>query len=112
MPVVCENNREYLRDVYDHLLRINGSLDTLRETIVTAIQVNLSMVTIEESETTKRLAAWAAIFAVSTALAGIWGMNFEHMPELQWAYGYPLALAMIASAATFLYWRFRRAGWL
>jgi magnesium transporter len=70
------------------------------------------MVTIEESETTKRLAAQAAIFAVSTALAGIWGMNFEHMPELKWAWGYPLALALIGSAAGFLYRRFRRAGWL
>ena len=70
------------------------------------------MVTIEESETTKRLASWAAIFAVSTAMAGIWGMNFEHMPELQWTYGYPLALGAIAASAGLLYWRFRRVGWL
>lgn len=83
----------------------------MRDTIGTAIQVNLSMVTIEESQTTKRLAARAAIFAVSTAMAGIWGMNFEHMPELGWTYGYPLALGLIA-AAVLLYRRFRRAGWL
>ena len=57
-------------------------------------------------------AAWAAIFAVSTALAGIWGMNFERMPELKWAYGYPMALGIIAAAGGLLYWRFRRAGWL
>jgi magnesium transporter len=112
VPMVCENNREYLRDVYDHLLRINGSLDTLRETIVTAIQVNLSMVTIEETETTKRLAAWAGIFAAATALAGIWGMNFEHMPELKLRYGYPAALLVIAVVCVLLYRRFRRAGWL
>jgi magnesium transporter len=112
VPAVCATTQEYFRDVHDHLARINGAIDGIRETIGTAIQVNLSMVTIEESETTKRLAAWAAIFAVATALAGIWGMNFEQMPELQWAYGYPLALAMIASAGAFLYWRFRRAGWL
>lgn len=112
VPRVCEGNREYLRDVYDHLTRINSSLDTLRETIGTAIQVNLSMVTIEESETTKRLAAWAGIFAVATSLAGIWGMNFEHMPELKWQYGYPAALGLIASVCGVLYWRFRRAGWL
>ena len=68
----------------------------MRDTIGTAIQVNLSMVTIEESETTKRLAAWAGIFAVATAFAGIWGMNFEHMPELKWKYGYPAALGLIA----------------
>jgi len=112
VPMVCEGNREYLRDVYDHLTRINASLDTLRETVGTAIQVNLSMATIEESETTKRLAAWAGIFAVATAFAGIWGMNFEHMPELKWTYGYPAALAVIGGACLLLYRRFRRAGWL
>ena len=112
VPAVCEKNREYLRDVYDHLSRINASLDTLRETITTAIQVNLSMVTIEESETTKRLAAWAGMFAVATMFAGIWGMNFKHMPELDWAYGYPAAIGAIAAACGLLYWRFRKAGWL
>jgi magnesium transporter len=112
VPAVCQPMQEYFRDVHDHLVRINGSIDAMRDTIGTAIQVNLSMVTIEESETTKRLAAWAAIFAVSTALAGIWGMNFERMPELKWAYGYPMALGIIASAAGFLFWRFRKAGWL
>ena len=112
VPAVCANTQEYFRDVHDHVARINGAIETIRDTIGTAIHVNLSMVTIEESETTKRLAAWAAIFAVSTALAGIWGMNFEHMPELKWALGYPMALGVIASAGGLLYWRFRRAGWL
>ncbi len=112
VPPVCASTQEYFRDVHDHLLRINTSIDAIRETIATAIQVNLSMVTIEESETGKRLAAWAAIFAVSTALAGIWGMNFRHMPELDWEYGYPLALGMICAAGAVLFFRFRRAGWL
>jgi magnesium transporter len=112
VPAVCARSQEYFRDVHDHLARINGAIDSIRDTIATAIQVNLSMVTIDESETTKRLAAWAAIFAVSTALAGIWGMNFEHMPELKWRFGYPLALCAIVSAAGILFWRFRRAGWL
>ncbi len=112
VPAVCAHTQEYFRDVNDHLARINGAVDAIRDTIATAIQVNLSMVTIEESETTKQLAAWAAIFAVSTALAGIWGMNFEHMPELKWTYGYPLALTVIVAAAALLYWRFRRVGWL
>lgn len=112
VPAVCEGSREYFRDVYDHLARINGSLDTLRDTIATAIQVNLSMVTIEDGETTKRLAAWAGIFAVATFLCGIWGMNFEHMPELKWAFGYPFALSFIGLTC-FVVWRgFRRAGWL
>jgi magnesium transporter len=112
VPAVCARSQEYFRDVHDHLARIHSAIDSIRDTIATAIQVNLSMVTIDESETTKRLAAWAAIFAVSTALAGIWGMNFEHMPELKWRFGYPLALGAIVSAAGILFWRFRRAGWL
>lgn len=111
-PVVCINTRHYFRDVYDHLSRINTSIDAIRETIGTAIQVNLSLVTIEESEVNKRLAAWAGIFAVATAFAGIWGMNFKAMPELQWRYGYPAALAVIATTCTLLYRRFKRAGWL
>jgi magnesium transporter len=112
VPRVCETSRDYFRDVYDHLTRINATLDTLRDTIGTAIQVNLSMVTIEESEVTKRLAAWAGIFAVATAFAGIWGMNFERMPELKWAYGYPAALGLIVGSCALLWWRFRKAGWL
>ncbi len=111
-PAVCINSKDYFRDVYDHLIRINASLDNIRDTIGTAMQVNLSMVAIEESEVNKKLAAWAGIFAVATAFAGIWGMNFQSMPELQWHYGYPMALLAIASASAFLYYRFKRAGWL
>jgi magnesium transporter len=109
---ICAGTQEYFRDVYDHLVRINASIDTIRDTIGTAVQVNLSMVTIEESEMTKRLAAWAGIFAVATAFAGIWGMNFKNMPELQWEYGYPAALFFIASVCAFLYRHFKRSGWL
>ena len=112
VPPMCINSQEYFRDVLDHLLRINGSIESIRDTIGTAIAVNLSMVTIEDGEVTKRLAAWASIFAIATAFAGIWGMNFEHMPELKWVYGYPLALGLIASISAVLYWRFRRAKWL
>ena len=112
VPQVCAGSQEYFRDVVDHLSRINGSIDAIRDTIGTAIQVNLSMVTIEDGEVTKRLAAWASIFAVCTAFAGIWGMNFENIPELKWRYGYFCALALIASACSVLYYRFRKAGWL
>jgi Mg2+ and Co2+ transporter CorA len=87
-------------------------VDEYGDTIGTAIQVNLSMVTIEESEVTKRFAAWAGISAVATAFAGVWGMNFEHMPELKWHYGYPLALSAIVGSRAALWWRFRKAGWL
>jgi magnesium transporter len=112
VPAVCMNTQEYFRDVHDHLQRIGGALDTMRDTIGTAIQVNLSMVALEEGEVNKRLAAWAAIFAVLTAFAGIWGMNFKHMPELDWRFGYPLALTLMFTVCGYLYRRFRRAGWL
>ncbi len=112
VPMVCKALQDYFRDVYDHLVRLQASIDAARETIIAATQVNLTLVTVEESLVTKRLAAWAAIFAASTALAGIWGMNFEHMPELKWAYGYPLALGTIALVSGALYWRFKRLRWL
>lgn len=112
VPAVCKAMQDYFRDVYDHLVRCNATLDGLRDTIGTAIQVNLSMVTIDESENTKRLAAWAGIFAVATFFVGVWGMNFEHMPELKWQYGYPMAFGIICAVCGLMYWRFRKSGWL
>jgi magnesium transporter len=112
VPAICKDTQEYFRDVHDHLHRINGSLDTIRDTISTAIQVNLSMVAIEEGEVNKRLAAWAAIFAIVTAFAGLWGMNFKVMPELEWKYGYPMAVSFMVSMCFYLYYRFKRSGWL
>jgi len=112
VPQICMGSQEYFRDVVDHLIRINGLIDGMRDTIGTAIQVNLSMVTIEDNEITKRLASWAGIFAICTAFVGVWGMNFENMPELKWRYGYPAALLLIASVCSYVYYRFRKAGWL
>lgn len=112
VPQICMGSQEYFRDVVDHLTRINASIESIRDTISTAIHVNLSMVTISDGEVTKRLAAWASIFAVCTAFAGIWGMNFDAMPELKWRYGYVMALGLIAATCSVLYWRFRKAGWL
>ncbi|MEN3296493.1 MAG: magnesium transporter [Burkholderiales bacterium] len=112
VPRICVGTQEYFRDVYDHLYRMNTTIDAIRDTIATAIQVNLSMVTIDQTEVSKRLAAWAAIFAVATAFVGIWGMNFQVMPELKWRYGYPAAICLIAGICGYLYWRFKKAGWL
>lgn len=112
VPPVCANSRDYFRDVYDHLGRLNAQLDTLRDTVGTAIQVSLSSVAIEQSDVAKKLAAWAGIFAAATAFAGIWGMNFKAMPELQWEFGYPMALTIIVSVCSILFLRFRRMGWL
>jgi len=112
VPPVCATTQEYFRDVYDHLIRINSTIETMRDTITTAILVSQSTVSIEQNEVNKRLAAWAGIFAVATAFAGIWGMNFQNMPELALPYGYPLALAVIGVACGILYYRFKRSGWL
>jgi magnesium transporter len=112
VPAICIDTQEYFRDVHDHLYRIAATLDTIRDTISTAIQVNLSMVAIDASEVNKRLAAWAAIFAVFTAFAGVWGMNFKLMPELEWQYGYPVAVGIMVCVCGYLYWRFKRSGWL
>ena len=112
VPLLCSRTTEYFRDVADHLARIHAAIESVRDTLATAIQANLSMVAIDDSAVTKRLAAWAGIFAVATAFAGIWGMNFEQMPELKWAWGYPAALGLIVCVCGLLWWRFRRAGWL
>jgi magnesium transporter len=112
VPPVCAGLGDYFRDVYDHLFRLNQSIDTSRDTVTTAIQVNLAMITIGETEVTKRLAAYAALVAIPTMVAGIYGMNFEQMPELKWAYGYPLAVALMAAIDGYLFYRFRKAGWL
>lgn len=112
VPALCANSQEYFRDVHDHISRIVSVAEDVREAVTTAIQVNLAMLTIEETEITKKLASWASIFAASTAMAGIWGMNFEHMPELRWEFGYPLALISIGFVSLSLYFRFKRVGWL
>ena len=112
VPPICVASSDYFRDIADHLARLQTTIDTIRDTLGTAIQVNLSMVTIEESEVTKRLAAWAGIFAVATFFVGVWGMNFEFMPELKAPWGYPAALGLIGATCALMYWRFRRVGWL
>lgn len=112
VPEIVAATQEYFRDVYDHLFRINQSIDSLREMLTTAISVNLSLVTVHESEIVKRLASYGALVAVPTMIAGIYGMNFEFMPELHWALGYPLSLVVMVGADAYLFYRFRKAEWL
>jgi magnesium transporter len=112
VPHVCSGLGEYFRDIFDHLTRINQSIDTARDTVTTAIQVNLAMITIGETEVTKRLAAWAALIAVPTFISSLYGMNFKNMPELEWTFGYPLSLATMAAIDVYFWYRFRKAGWL
>lgn len=112
LPLHGNGLQDYFRDVHDHVQRINQSLDGLRDSILMAMQLNMSLIGLEQSEVSKKLAAWAAIFAMMTTLAGIWGMNFEYMPELKWRPGYPLALLLMAIIGLILFRRFRKAGWL
>src|SRR2546421_7157441 len=112
VPQVCSGLGEYFRDIYDHLIRLNQSIDTSRDTVTTAIQVNLALVQISDNEVTKRLAAYGALVAVPTMIVGIYGMNFEHMPELDWIYGYPLVLTLMVAIDGYLFSRFRKARWL
>jgi len=112
VPQVCAGLGEYFRDVGDHLVRVNQTIDSVRDMVTTAIQVSLATITIGESEVTKRLAAYAALVAVPTMIAGVYGMNFEHMPELHWQLGYPFAVWLMIGLDAILFWRFRKAGWL
>ena len=112
VPHVCIGLSEYYRDVSDHLIRIQQSITSLREMVITAISVNLSMITLHENQTTKQLAAYAALIAVPTLIAGVYGMNFDHMPEIKWLFGYPMALALMLGIDMYLFRRFRTAGWL
>jgi magnesium transporter len=104
--------REYFRDVEDHLSRVTEQIGSFDELLTTIIQANLAQVTVEQNEDMRRISAWVAILAIPTAVAGIYGMNFSHMPELTWAYGYPSTLALIAVVCLVLYRGFRRNGWL
>jgi len=112
VPQVCGGMGEYFRDVYDHLHRIHLTIEGIRDMLTTAIQVNLGMISLAESEVTKRLAAWAAMIAVPTMVAGIYGMNFDHMPELKWTFGYPLSIATMVVIDAYLYVRFKKSRWL
>jgi len=112
VPQVCEGTQAYFRDITDHLQRIHGTIEGIRDMQTTAIQVNLGMINLNETEVTKKLAAWAAIIAVPTMVAGIYGMNFRHMPELDWIWGYPAAIAVMVAIDVWLYFNFKKVKWL
>lgn len=112
VPPLCAALKEYFRDIYDHLLRLNQTIESVRDSVATATSVNLAMITLQESETMKRLAAYAALIAVPTLIAGIYGMNFAHMPELGWKYGYATALGLMTAIDVWIYARLKRARWL
>jgi magnesium transporter len=104
--------RNYFRDVNDHLIRVRDQLDAMRDLLASSLHANLAQVGVRQNEDMRRISAWIAILAVPTMIAGLYGMNFEEMPELGWDLGYPAVLVAMAGACSFLYWRFKRSGWL
>jgi magnesium transporter len=112
VPIIDANTHPYFRDVYDHSHIMLERIDALREMVKTVVESKMLFNAMKQNEVMKKLAAWAAMLAVPTAIAGIYGMNFKYMPELDWAFGYPATLVAIVVLCVFLYWRFRKAGWL
>ncbi|WP_243725782.1 magnesium and cobalt transport protein CorA [Actinomadura rubrisoli] len=108
----CGGTREYFRDVLDHLLQVDGQVDAHNELLNSVLTAHLALLGKQQNEDMRKISSWAAIIAVPTAIAGIYGMNFVHMPELKWTFGYPLVIILIASISGFLYRRLHKNGWL
>ncbi len=103
---------EHMRDISDHVKRIEDAISTQRELLTSVLQANLAVISVQQNDVVKKISGWAAIITVPTLIASIYGMNFDHMPELHWQVGYPLALTMMVVAGLFLHRLLRRAGWL
>lgn len=110
--VIHPDLQPYFRDVHDHLVRVVDRIQALSDLLTAILQANLTQVGIQQNEDMRKISAWVAIAAVPTLLAGVWGMNFDAMPELDWTWGYPLALGLMAVICMTVYRRFKRAGWL
>ncbi|WP_173093437.1 magnesium/cobalt transporter CorA [Actinomadura verrucosospora] len=108
----CAGTREYFRDVLDHLLRVDAQVDAHNELLNSVLNAHLALLGKRQNEDMRKISAWAAIIAVPTAIAGIYGMNFTHMPELGWSWGYPVVLVVMAAVCVLLYLRLRKSGWL
>jgi magnesium transporter len=104
--------RGYLRDVQDRVLRVIDQAQGFRELLQNILSVNLTLASVNQNDQVKKISAWAAILIVPTLITGIYGMNFDSMPELHWTYGYPLALLLMLTISLILYWGFKRRGWL
>src|SRR4051794_29612275 len=110
--LVHEEIQEYFRDVYDHVLRANEVIDGFREMLNGILDANAAQVGVRQNDDMRKISAWVAIAAVPTAIAGVYGMNFEHMPELHWRFGYPAAIALMGLICFLLWRQFKRVGWL
>jgi magnesium transporter len=109
---VSDDAAPFFRDVADHVARVSDAVDALDNLLSSAFDANLSRIGVQQNDDMRRMSAWAAIAAVITVLAGIYGMNFANMPELQWTFGYPLAMLLMVGLSVWLYHKFKQSGWL
>jgi magnesium transporter len=112
VPLIDHAMNDYFRDIQDHVIRVVEGIDNLRDLLTAALEANLLLVSLAQNDVTKKLTGWAAILSIPLAIASIYGMNFKHMPELEHPYGYPAVMVFIFGLCGFLFYRFRRAGWL
>jgi magnesium transporter len=112
MRNIDAESRAYFGEVADRVLRANEFINSLREALAFAFEASLMIGQSQQTDTTKKLASWAAILAVPTAVAGIYGMNFKYMPELDWVYGYPAVMGLTIAVCVLLYWKFKKSNWL
>ena len=110
--LIPESMRAYFRDVHDHLLRVIDRIESCRDLLTSVLAANMTQVTVRQNEDMRKISAWGAIILAPTLIAAVYGMNFKHMPELKWTFGYPLALGIILVVCFSLYGYFRRIGWL
>jgi magnesium transporter len=112
VPFVNDKARPFFRDVSDHLTRVNESVESLDRLVSDILSAHLAQTSVRQNDDMRKISAWAAMAAVPTMLAGIYGMNFDHMPELHWVWGYPAVIALMAVLEVLLYRQFKRRGWL
>ena len=112
VQLIEQEMHAYFRDVQDHVIRVVESIDNLRDLLTAALEANLLLASVQQNDVMRKLAGWAAILAVPTAIAGIYGMNFKNMPELEQPLGYPVVMVVMIAFCAYLYSRFKRAGWL
>ncbi|OEV11145.1 magnesium transporter [Streptomyces sp. Amel2xB2] len=112
LPFVHEDARPFFRDVSDHLTRVNEQVDGFDRLLSDILSANLAQMSVRQNDNMRKISAWAAMFAIPTAIAGVYGMNFRFMPELEWVWAYPAVLGLIAAACLVLFRVFKRRGWM
>ena len=112
VPLIDHSMNDYFRDIQDHVIQVVEGVDNLRDLLHAALEANLLLVSLAQNDVTKKLTGWAAILSIPLAIASIYGMNFKNMPELEQPYGYPVVMIAMLAICGYLFYRFRRAGWL